>query len=222
MSNDEQTDVVFVWDMDGTMISDNEEGDYRVRVRPHLEAALRYTFEKCRYVGLWTAASAEWFGVVYRLALAPILRRINHNFAFVWCGDRCTNVARKYNDDGFSSSYSPRLKQKLLSKLWRPRLNRYRWGVSRHNILIADDTPFTYAKNWGNALPIHTYDADNDDSLQEDRGLLDLIARLESILRQYRTRNRHVFSCLGFSQTIIDIIHQYTPITSVRGLIPTS
>jgi hypothetical protein len=212
------TDVVFVWDIDGTMISDNEEGDCRVRVRPHLEAALRYTFENCRYVGVWTAASSDWYGVVYRKVLKPILQRLGKSFAFVWFGDRCSNVARKYNDDGFTSSYSPMLKQKPLAKLWRPRLNRQRWGVSRHNVLIADDTPFTYAKNWGNALPVTTYDADHPDS-KNDRTLLELTERLDSLLQQYCKRNQHVFVNLGFTQTIVDTIHQYAPVRSVRGLV---
>jgi hypothetical protein len=60
---------------------------------------------------------------------------LKRDFAFVWFGDRCSPGKRK-----------------RLSKLWR------RWQrMTPHNTLILDNSPETYASNYGNAIAIPTY-----------------------------------------------------------------
>lgn len=202
-------DLVVVWDLDGTLIRDNEEGDFSVVMRPGVEAALSLCFATCKHVGVWTAASRWWFDLVHRTALKSILDRIGYSFSFVWCGDRCTRISRPYADDGFSNSFSPSMPIKPLGKFWKCR----RWGATRHNTVVVDDTPRTFVNNWGNAMAVPTFSGD-----QEDGGMREWCSRFKSLLKRYRTRNWHAFSRLGFSASIISIIHSYSPTTSVRGL----
>jgi hypothetical protein len=211
-------DLVCVWDMDGVMVAENEEGDFRPLGRPHLEDALRWTFENCAHVGVWTAAGPDWYNDVWRHVLQPIMIRIGRRgFSFVWYGDRCTKIQRNYLDDGFSASYEPtKIKIKCLKKLWRPKFMRNRFGVNRHNVLIIDNTPATYARNWGNAIPCPTFTKDDND---DDAHLLEIVESLKIIKTRYELQNIHTFRSVGLDDPkILNIIHSYTPIRSVRPI----
>jgi hypothetical protein len=207
------TDLVLVWDLDGTMIADTG-GVWTVQPRPNLEQALEYTFRHCAHVGVWTAASREWYDFAYERALGPILHRLGKQFAFVWCGDRCAMMRRPMADDGFSAAFDAPTKCKPLQKFWRRQSYVAKWGVNRHNMLIIDDTPSTYRLNWGNAVPISTFDLQQP----HDGELVNLTERLERLIETYMQQNTRIFYNLGFTPTIVEIIHSLTPIRSLRHI----
>ena len=51
---------------------------------------------------------------------------------------------------------------KRLSKVWRS--SKYH-NIKKHNTLIVDDNPDTYQFNYGNAIPIPTFEGNIDDVL---------------------------------------------------------
>lgn len=149
--------IVLILDIDGTLVTEvDTEHDYKlVKPRPGLKEFLTLCFQVCDHVSVWTAASPEWFGLIYSMHLKDILDELKVEFDFVYCQDRCSVLWDTDPED-----YHPKTTRiKPLRKVWRSK-DKY----NKHNTLILDDTPITYMKNYGNAIPIKKYTGEINDS----------------------------------------------------------
>jgi len=214
-------DISVILDMDGTLI------DREMNPRPFLKPFLRFLFSNFKQVGIWTAANELWFSEAYQTVLKPALIEISDNkenpatanrqfdFHQVLLGDRATviypvrSAFTLYDgNDGISSDVKV---FKRLRKLW----NKKKYGyMTRHNTLIIDDTKETYYYNHGNAIGIETFNGSN-----MDRGLIDIVIFfLSTLLPSYRKQGDELSSFLGLNPSIIDIIHEYSPIKTIRNI----
>ncbi len=194
-------------------------------------------------------------------------------FAFTWFSDRCSHANSTSSDwsgdsdyssggssSAFNSMYSPTAKKlKKLSKIWRRRSQRPiscgGGGVTgtlkptirltRHNVVIVDDTPITYAVNYGNAVPVPTFtgrggggsgartlvatdektgggdDSDSDDSTSDDCLLQISKALSTRWLPAYYSQSAVLAKLLFGADTdtpskLIELIHGYAAIRSIR------
>jgi len=83
-------------------------------------------------------------------------------------------IKRYYNLGNVSVTTKP------LKKIWKTHKD-----YNRSNTIIVDDTPTTYANNYGNALPIAKYNGSNDDN-----ELILLLDKLKSRLEMNDVRLR--------------------------------
>jgi TFIIF-interacting CTD phosphatase-like protein len=171
-----------ILDIDGTLIDNVGDSIYQ---RPYLKEFLDYCFETFETVSIWTAASREWYNEVNEKIFSKLKLKTKESlqsklltprkFYFVWTGERCTFISdQKAIEDG--DFYAQRIKIKRLKKIWDKR-----GLLTRHNTLILDDTPITYAENYGNAIPIDTYNHKNED----DDSLLKLIEWLPNLFDKH-------------------------------------
>lgn len=148
-----------ILDLDGTLIDDQGA----CQARPYLKEFLDFCFTTFETVSIWTTASRLWFNHIYQLLLAPRV------FTFVYCEDRCTTLLDRDVDTLFPES----IQIKPLKKVFQNRSLPH----SKNNTFMVDDTPETYCRNYGNAIPITTFQGS-----QHDRALLDLMSFLSVLL----------------------------------------
>jgi hypothetical protein len=218
-------DICVVLDLDGTLVSKSTNDQGLPVARPHLERFLSYLFQNMSHVGIWTSASREWYDCVYQGVLKSIMTKIGHQFRFVWCGDRCIKRGGSSGSSYFSIESDRRI-LKPLKKLWDSKRRRSEWGISRHNVLIVDDTFSTFQMNWGNAIPISAFDTsstalickEDRDSKQKlednDDALLQTMDQINTIQQNYMKQTDYLL--VTFPSSVIDLIHSYYPIRSVR------
>lgn len=159
-----------ILDIDGTLIDDKG----LLIGRPHLEEFLKYCFENFETVSIWTASSESWYQSVYKYVLKEILDKYNFKFYKVLTGERCTKVVLN-----FYSLYPTRVSIKPLVKLWKGN-NVF----TKYNTLIIDNTPNTFQRNYGNGIPIPTFNFSN----QTDKYLLKLIKFLDHLKEIYEKK----------------------------------
>lgn len=160
-----------ILDIDGTLV-DSMELD---SPRPYLKEFLHMCFSMCGHVSLWTAAGLERITFIYTTVLEPILDHLcqesKHNcrhrevssrkacefeFDVAWYENRCTRVRRMVS---YNLAFNEPMKCKPLRKLFALKNRCYR----KCNTIVVDDTPFMYCRNYGNALPICSFDGSVDD-----------------------------------------------------------
>lgn len=236
------SDLLIVIDIDGTVVSEATDEElasaeigplwarrpFKPVARPHLCEFLQFAFESCRAVGVWTAASSDWFGIVYRSVLEPALRDIGRlpplidgdqgshpklvstaigaGFDFVWTKKQCRVVRPKPSDDPEAGwvfggcEQLPARSLKPLCRMWRPDF-RARYGATRDTTLIIDDTPTTYNNNYGNAISVAKYRGATDDQC-----LRRLIVVLRSIGELY-----------AITRSVCDIDKRSWPLSIARS-----
>lgn len=210
--------MILVLDLDGTLIGVDEQ--LNIHARHHLESFLDYAFHTFDHVGVWTAASREWYDKAYREVIGPILRKINRQFSFVWSEEKCTKILNKYHNDGFSMSFEPLRSIKKLSKLWR-RAGRHRWGCTRHNTLVVDDNSSTFQQNYGNAIHIPSFNPMAFIGNDQDTHLQTLIAYFKDcLLQKYQTQFIEMKQTINIidHDNILLIIESYAPFRSLRQI----
>ena len=145
----ELKNIHIILDIDGTLIDED------ANPRPDLKYFFDFCFNSFASVNIWTAANKEWYEYVNEKVFIKLLDK--NKFGFVWCGDRCS-IGRNYIDGFYPETY----KTKRLRKIWKT----YK-QMNKNNTLILDDTPKTYSLNYGNAIPIPTFENNNmkDDML---------------------------------------------------------
>lgn len=135
-----------ILDIDGTLI----DGDERTGIfpRPYLKEFFEYVFANFEQVCIWTAATRQWYQLVYFRVFSKVLPR-NKQFYFVWTREKCSIYRNRF----LHSSISHPIFIKELQNVWKeyPDMNA-------SNTLILDDTESTYIKNYYNAIPITRYD----------------------------------------------------------------
>jgi hypothetical protein len=153
-------------------------GDRLVFLRPHVIDLLVYCFNHFTSISLWTAASERWLTSIATFLtvrinerkqqeMIPSLQVISqqkkeekaqyYQFTLLWGSKRCRH--RKYlTHDMYLNVFSMTRQNitKPLKKIWRA-VSRRSLGFSRHNTLIIDDTSSTYKDNYGNALPMPSF-----------------------------------------------------------------
>lgn len=202
-------DLVLVLDLDGTLISVRDQSDpWKIHLRPYLAEFLLFVFANFKYVGIWTAASRKWFDYVFcdKLRFAMPKKRF---FDFVWCVDRCTPqiiLLPHYNNTKHEVYIKP------LKKLWSTK----RFSTTKHNTLTIDDLEHSYCKNKFNAISVSTYNV-NKPSFTEDMALVQMQQTLQDTIQAYRKQQDAFYQYLP-RQEILDILHEYRPICSLRNL----
>jgi len=165
-----------ILDLDGTLVSEDLEGKKEIRERPYLKEFLEFCFSTCKTVSIWSDSKSEWCQYIYYAFLKPNLKKEN-KFFFVYDESKCTlnqDVDLKFaNGELFEFGKPISGYVKKLQKLWKKHK-----GFTKENTFIVDDTPFTYSKNYGNAIPISTYTGE-----KEDRELLRVMEKLKNICK---------------------------------------
>ena len=157
-----------VLDMDGTLI-DNLG---KFQARPYLFVFLLYCFTNFDSVSIWTAANDQWYDMVFKYILNPMLERISDilkyqcNFMEVFTRERCSIL------------------QKRLRKLWR----KYDM-LTRDNTIVIDDIRETFTYNYGNGIEIYPYGG--TDTHPDDLELLKLCYYLTDV-RNYYDRHKTI------------------------------
>jgi len=95
---------------------------------------------------------------------------------------------------------------KPLRKMWKN-------GKTKHNTVVIDNNPSTYARNYGNAVPIATFYAGM--SYPGDRELFHIVPFLEKV-RQYHQLHGTVRSMDKRHWSTVQLVH-----TAVTGALPT-
>jgi len=148
--------MTIVLDIHGTLIEhtphDKEEDAKDLRLRPYFQEFMNWLFEHVENVGLWTAGTKE-FATSFVRRVQPLLEK--QKFAFVWSQERCTRP-RGFSIQRTKIDTAPR---KPLRKLWKSKEWQCHLPVktTATNTLIVDDTPDTYADNYGNGIPISSF-----------------------------------------------------------------
>jgi hypothetical protein len=155
-----RSNLCLVLDIDGTMLSESicSAKFMRSMLRPHLDEFLDFAFAAFSGVAIWTAGSREWLDAFIE-AVDPAGRR---PWAFTWSAERISWV-REVVADGSEPVHAH---IKRLSKIWQKKALRAK-GFTAHTTLIVDNNPAVCCENYGNAIYIKTYGAD-DESNAED------------------------------------------------------
>jgi hypothetical protein len=139
--------IHLILDMDGTLVN------MSAQARPYLKEFLCFCFANFASVNIWTAASKEWYCTVHDKVFQNILE--DNKFGFVWTSDRITRKTVA----SIEEFYPQRMSVKRLKKVWRQSKT-----INKYNTLIIDDTHTTYQENYGNAIPIPTFEKDMMDT----------------------------------------------------------
>lgn len=182
---------LLILDIDGTMIFAKEkaqliyrpveqhhhfeldEGSILVWKRPDIDEFLEWCFEHYD-IGIWSASGSEY---VHSVLIHIIPDHLRSKVKFIWTSMRCT---RKYQQRSLDT-YAVPIIIKRLQKLWRKKRSRSDnpnsiGSYNRRNTLIVDDTPSTYQKNYGNAIPIASYTGSlRDSELKRVKHVLELL-----------------------------------------------
>ena len=154
---------LLVLDLDETLVFATEEqlaipmnakvGKYFVYDRPHVREFLAFCLKEFR-VGVWTSSTESYAGEI-----------VDHLFGdtsileFVWARSRCT---LKFDHHEWTH-----LRVKNLKKVKK-------LGFNLEEILVIDDTPQKWARQYGNLVRVSEFEGDSDDT-----ELLDLVPYLE-------------------------------------------
>jgi hypothetical protein len=145
-------DQTIVDSIETTTIVTNQKPDFsndqwQVFVRNGFHEFVSMCEKKDIEFGVWTAGSQSYANFI-----------VSHLFQnhkpplFVFDGRRCCGNKYTSNFAGMydNADQTPR-KIKPLKKIWKQQKFRS-MGISKHNILVLDDTPQTYDLNYGNAI----------------------------------------------------------------------
>ena len=165
-------DKLLILDLDETLIHSTEKelelpGDlkideYNVYKRPNIDefvANCATWFD----LAVWTAASSSYANEIIELIFPKSVE-----LKFIFTGDRCT---RRYDYDLMEAYYIKPLKKVK------------RRGFSLEKVLIIDDTPETFERNYGNGIQVKRYYGEN-----EDEELILLLKYLKEIARVENVR----------------------------------
>jgi RNA polymerase II subunit A small phosphatase-like protein len=159
-------DTLLVLDIDETLVystttplaypPDFAVFDFDIYKRPHLDTFLE-TCASWFPIAIWTSAGDDYTISVLEHILPKGLQPI-----FVFTCQRCV-IRPCYGED------QPYFFIKPLNKV-------VKYGYPLDRIIIVDDSPETYQRNYGNGIPIAKYEGDRD-----DEELLHLLIYLEKL-----------------------------------------
>jgi len=166
-----------VLDIDGTLISSNSSAT-NIDARPGLGEFLDNCFALFETVSIWTAAQPEWFDIVWRDLLKPLVQDRGHAFHFIWTHATCATRQRPGragivpDDQGYTVDFT-----KPLRRVWHSFP-----GCTRYNVLIFDDNEITFVDNPHNAVHIPLFQGAQDDTALAKLGAwLPLASRADNV-----------------------------------------
>lgn len=124
-----------------------------IKKRPHLDKFIDYIFSEYD-VGVFSAAEGEYVREICKYVLD------DRPLVFIMSGERCTQHLWYSKSD--HQHYNIIVKK--LQKIWDAK--RYKNKYTKSNTLILDDSPETYVKNRGNAIPIVPYTGIQDTDVE--------------------------------------------------------
>jgi carboxy-terminal domain RNA polymerase II polypeptide A small phosphatase len=146
--------------------------------RAGLDSFIGWCFDNYA-VGIWSAADADYVDEVLNHILPNGCEPV-----FVWSRKRCSH---KRMMDGMHVTQTIAIKN--LKKVFR----RKALGFQKSDVLIVDDTPTTYALNFGNALPIDRFTGGIDDELERVRRALEILKPLPDVRRVEKRKDRREY-----------------------------
>jgi RNA polymerase II subunit A small phosphatase-like protein len=167
---------LLILDLDETLVFASESavprvdfrvGSYEVMKRPHVDSFLS-TVSQWFDLAVWTSSSSNYARVV----VAEVFSKPD-DLKFLWCSDRCT-----LSYDVEMGKYSG---VKSLRKIKR-------MGYSLDRVLVLDDTPAKHVRNYGNLVPIKSFEGEHEDV--ELREVLPFLEKMRSIENVRRVEKR--------------------------------
>ncbi len=128
-----------------------------VKKRPYFDQFIVYADEHYDLM-VWSASSEKYVTEIVK-HLLPNVRLV-----YVYTAKRCTTKWNQFSDEPHPYVI------KDLKKVWR-RHNPY----TKANTFVLDDTPKTYIRNYGNAIPVDRYCGGTDD--EELLRVIDILGR---------------------------------------------
>src|SRR5205085_12652565 len=159
--------LIVILDIDNTLIDAEFDDSYRIKnVKPDfkfkidndvfniwkrtgLDEFLEWLFNN-HEVAFWSASHKEYVDEVLRNILKHNMKPL-----FIWSSNKCT---KKIKYEGWTTDSIYIIKD--LNKFWKKKSNR---EELKRKTIIVDDTPTTYLRNYGNALPIGHFMKDPKD-----------------------------------------------------------
>ncbi len=143
------------------VLFENTASPYFVYKRPHLEYFLEFCFDNFD-VAIWTSSTED-----YAQGIADNILLSSQQPKFVWARKRCT-----YRRNLETCEYE-----------WLKNLTKVkRHGYKLENVIMVDDTPSKLAKNYGNLLPVKSFEgALIDNELQILPRFLEKLANVENV-----------------------------------------
>ena len=177
---------LLILDLDSTLIfsSDQPSVPYNFTFVPPGGARFWVVLRPGLYEFLSDAAAdydlAVWTAGGYNYA-AEIVSRIipfDINLKFVYDNRKCVKKVSTWGPAEGVILFKP------LKKVWKRKTS----GYTKKNTLILDDTPMTYCKNYGNAIPIKSFVGDPADRELERVGkLLKMLRDVEDVRLVYKS-----------------------------------
>jgi TFIIF-interacting CTD phosphatase-like protein len=133
---------------------------YYVHKRPYLDVFLDYCLNHFE-VAVWTSSSRD-----YALEVVNTIFPNVEQLAFLWSRERCTY---RRNPDTYELEWLEDLKKVK------------RKGYSLANIIMLDDTPEKLARNYGNLIPVKSFEGNDDNELELLPKFLDKLATLDDV-----------------------------------------
>lgn len=128
---------------------------YYVNIRPNLNIFIDFCF-KYFNLAIWSAGDEEYVNEIIKY----IFKNRQNQLLFIWSKKKCTQIIKTYN---FYNQNVILIKN--LKKIWRKKS----FNFDKTNTLIIDDTPYTYIKNYGNAIRIKNFEIYNEKDTEFDR-----------------------------------------------------
>ena len=189
-----QLKKLLILDLDGTLIYAQDKPvpnadfvitngieTYWVKKRPYLDEFLVAASESYN-LAIWSA-SPRW----YVDAIVKTIISTNIKLEYIYSGERC--ISRYPNWFAPSESMHSAIIIKDLQKIWHAKSASGQY-YSRDNTLILDDTPSTYTRNYGNAIPIEFYTGSKTDAeLERVQKILQSLQNVSSV-RYIEKRSR--------------------------------
>jgi carboxy-terminal domain RNA polymerase II polypeptide A small phosphatase len=140
---------------------ESTEQPYFVYKRPHLETFLEFCFANFE-VAIWTSSSEE-----YAKGIVDNILTSSQKPVFVWSRSRCT-----YRRSLETYEYE-----------WLKNLTKVkRHAYKLENVIMVDDTPAKLAKNYGNLVPVKSFEGNPlDDELSLLSRFLEKLKMVENI-----------------------------------------
>ena len=139
-----------------------------IKKRPYLNQFLSYAVENYDLM-VWSASSRKYIDQVVSHLLPDV------PLVYIYSSERCTTKWNQFSDEPHPYVI------KDMKKVWR-RNNPY----TKKNTLVLDDTPKTYLRNYGNAIPIDGYIGGNNDTE---------LLRMIEVLEQYHPMINVRYKC---------------------------
>jgi hypothetical protein len=150
-----------VLDIDGTLIHDcsdpDDIDDYKnIYTRPYLKQFFDFCFKEYETVSIWSANPKKRIEGIISHCFKKLLPK-DKKFFDIFDIKKCVKVYPPTMNMGRSQNVDKPYGYvvKPLRKFWK---KHKKIGMNKTNVFIIDNTKSTYERNYGNAIPINTWE----------------------------------------------------------------